>query len=79
MSRISDVGARRDERVCSYVAVSYVLGHRHAVAPRTLGDAGIKTSALIAGLQHPERAKRARSLALALQPILKALESRRIA
>ncbi len=71
--------AARDQRVCAYVATSYVLGIHAAESLKGLRKPGPGARALLAGLAHPERTRRARTLAAALAPIIRALDHRRLA
>ena len=69
----------QDERVCAYIATSYVLGVSLAQLIKGLSGTGPRARELLAGLAHPERRERARMLASGLRPIIKALDSRRLA
>ncbi|GEM_PF-3330681 len=67
---------RRDRLVCAYIAMSYVLDRRTALAVSAIHP-GPLTQALATGLSQADRRSRAVALASALEPILKGLERRR--
>jgi hypothetical protein len=69
----------RERRVSAYLAMSYVLGRRSTLSPNCYDEAGAAIQLLLAGLNHSERPQRARALAGALAPIVKALDRRRLA
>lgn len=68
----------RDAFERAFVAVSYVLGRRDADLLQALEAPGAEAQALKEALAHPERSDRARALAGALEPIVKAHEARRL-
>jgi hypothetical protein len=70
--------ARRDQLVCSYLAMSYVLD-RHAAFTIEEPSLPRPIASLAAGLLQPDRRVRAQALATALAPIVRALDRRRIA
>jgi len=69
----------RERRACAYLAMSYVLDRRSTLSVKGYGDSGPALQSLLAGLAHSDRQQRARTLAGALEPIVKALDRRRLA
>lgn len=69
----------RERRASAYLALSYVLDRRSALALKGLSNTGPAMQALVAGLTHSDRQQRTRTLASALEPVVKALDRRRVA
>jgi len=69
----------RERRASAYLAMSYVLGRRSTLALKGLGNASPAIRSLLVGLTHSDRQQRAQTLAGALEPIVKALDRRRVA
>ena len=71
--------SNRDRIASAYLAMCYVLDRRNALALKSYGDGGPAIQSLLEGLTHSDRRQRARTLAGALEPIVKALDRRRVA
>ena len=69
----------RERRASAYLAMSYVLDRRSTLFLKGYGDTAPAIQLLLAGLTHSDRQQRARTLAGALEPIVKALDHRRLA
>ena len=69
----------RERRASAYLAMSYVLDRRSTLSLNGYGDMGPAIQSLLAGLTHSDRQQRVLTLAGALEPIVKALDRRRVA
>lgn len=78
-SRRSSLQRSRERRASAYLAMSYVLGRRSTLSLKGYGELGPAIQLLLAGLTHSARQQRARTLAGALEPIVKALDRQRFA
>jgi len=69
----------RERRASAYLAMGYVLDRRSTLSLKGYDDTSPLVQSLLVGLTHSDRRQRAQTLAGALEPIVKALDRRRVA